>query len=930
MNANVLQTTIRRAGRATLAAEVLGAFARTIALIGACLLVAVGLDVAMALDAWALIVVDAAAAGLVLGAGVYLAWVAYRNRHQPRRLARLIERVLGIKDNALINAVDLAEQGGRATSQSLRQAGIARGEATAATVAPRRVIDIRRLRKALAIAAAALLAIAAAATIVPGAFRAAVIRYADPLGDHPPFTLVAFDVTAEPAKIYLGHSAVIRAALSSPVALPQQAGVVFVDPRSGRRQNIPMLRVADGQFVLNIERAEESADFYVSTPAGRSRRYRMVVHAVPGFKRVVVDYAFPAYTHWAPASAVQGENTQWRAIKGTRATITVESNLPLRQGLLTITPPGKGSAYEIVLKPTANRAIVRGDLEFAASARYRLAITSAEGVEGNETVEGTIACIADAPPQVSFASPGGMVLAPEHWKVPVAIVARDDVGVARIRLARSINGWGPSAVDLGLKASRPDEATAEAVFDLGALGARGGDVITYFATAYDTHPSPAQFSETPVQVIRVITREEYLQHARRALQMEKLQGEIDEFLKQMEGIEAQRDQLARDIQALQDKIAQAGKCTPEDLEKLRRLNEELKDYAAANEELVRRMQQRIDRQSVYDFEDQIKAALAKAKEDFARQGAAARGVAALPPKDQAGAGEFMKNALAALKRPEAPQVALTAKQLDLMRQADEMAGLVEQISSVARQQRDLADRLAQFSNKEQLDPTEEIRARRMAAEQTELRRQMLQAMEQLKAKGTMSRLSLPKMSASVLKLVQEIEGLDVAQNQADAAQLAQAAQGRYAYREADQAAIKLESLIKECCDNPTGDASDDLDGSLGLTRQKLSQALQQLSQGRSIPGMSQGGNGMGYQGSMTTVTLMGPHMGKGNLSAGRRGLGQAKTGPPVAEQPSGGAETLAPDARTDQDANAAAMPGVPTRFRSLAERYFRRLADESK
>ena len=78
--------------------------------------------------------------------------------------------------------------------------------------------------------------------------------------------------------------------------------------------------------------------------------------------------------------------------------------------------------------------------------------------------------------------------------------------------------------------------------------------------------------------------------------------------------------------------------------------------------------------------------------------------------------------------------------------------------------------------------------------------------------------------------------------------------------------------------------------------------------------------------------MYGPHQG-GDDSAERRGGGAGDgKGAAGASDASGraGAESLNPDDTTARGAGATGIPGVPVRFRDLAEAYFRRLADENR
>jgi len=278
------------------------------------------------------------------------------------------------------------------------------------------------------------------------------------------------------------------------------------------------------------------------------------------------------------------------------------------------------------------------------------------------------------------------------------------------------------------------------------------------------------------------------------------------------------------------------------------------------------------------------------------------------------------------------QVETAQEQLDRLRQADRMIALTERIMAIAKQQRELADRMGQFRNKESLSPTEQIRARRLADDQGQLQRDLQETLDELQQQADQSEDVLPKMSGGARKIVQSIRDLDVQGDQQDAARLAQAGQGRYAHQSADSAAQKLESLIKEC-NGTTGMmqyAGEDCE--LELKKMNITQSLSQLAQGRGIPGLGGGGKGGGYYGSRAQIGLVGPHSSGGDSDA-QSGLGATGRGPGSGGRTPGESkppELLKVGQPTTRSASAGGMPGVPVKYRDLAEAYFRRLADESK
>jgi len=963
MSTKNLDAMLRRTARLVTRVETLGAIAAVVTVLLVAALAAVVLDAALALTTWALVGVDCVLAVTVLAALVYLAWVRRCNRYNPRRTARLIETRLGLESNQLINAVDLSGQDPSRVSPSLLAASVADGDVLAADVSPAGVVDSSRVKKNTLTAGGAAVVALVAMLVAPDMFRTVAARYLHPVADNPPFTLVTFDVTVEPEQIYATRRATIAVTVSSAVELDEQANVVFVDDQAGPSTPVPMLRSGPGKFVLNIERAERSRRFFIQTPDGRSKTHEMTVLPVPTFKRVRVTYDYPSYTRWPQGGQTLGPNYDIRAIADTTVTITVTSNQPLAGGRMTIVDPAKNAQVrEVTLSPTSDPAVVSATFTLAASGRYALGVVNPAGVEGAMSLRGAMVCAQDQLPDVRIVAPARTVVASENWKIPLAIAARDDVGVRRIVLYRGVNSWPPSAIELPITptGAPPEDNLTYAVgkyeFDLAALGVAPGDVITYYASAWDMHPRADHFADTPRQVIRVVSTEEYLQHARMTYQIKEMQKEVDDYRRALAEIDRRRRELIDELEKIKKRADKDGALSEADRERLKQIVAKQAEYARKMRELDQELKRRIEQMMIYDFEESYIAALAELARGLAKRAEQNEGLVNIyNEKKQAGltdieAKAYVNQSLEQLRGSEQTaakadeKAKLTREQLDLLRQADELVALTERIVAIADQQNELARRLGEFSNTERLSPTEQIRARRMAGEQTQLRDELEKTLKAIESKAAAARDKLPTMAESADKLIAGVRDLSVTRDQEDAARLAQAGQGRYASRAAYAAADKLNSLIGECGGGGgmMNQAGQDLDRKLSLARQKIASSLLQLSQGRGIPGQNPGhgkGKGQGkgaggYYGSRAKLTLVGPHgggEGKGGLADALRGAAGLA---PKRGNPRDGhaAESLSPDHTPQRmrDGDGRSMPGVPMRYRGLVEQYFRRLADESK
>ena len=992
MTTKMLYKTLSRTSRLSRFAETARAAGRALAVLLTAVLAALALDAVLALDTRWLVALDAVLLSLVAAGAVYVAHAAWRNRFDDRRMGRFIEERLGIEDSRLINAIDLAAGRGGSGSEALTALAVARGNDLAQTIVPGRVIDWRRLARAWVTGGVALVVVLAGYLLLPGLYTSVASRLLSPFGDLPPYTLVKFSVHVEPEKVYFGHPARILADLGGPT-VPDQADLVFID--GDARQRLPMVRTDRGQFMLQIERPEASREFYIDTSAGRSPRQWLTVLPVPQVTKVLVRYGYPAYTRWKTSE--EGlTNDGVKALSGTHVTLTVQATLPLSRGELVLMPigtavpaagghdgcadgscplptnePGAAATGQVhgqdahaiaatatapavrrtVMAATADGKAVKVSFPLSFSGRFEVHIFGVDGTEGDAPLVGTLTAMADQMPQVQITEPAAEIIAPEDWKVHVNIVATDDVGISRVTISPAVNGLSPVRLPLGMSCAVPTYATAPYEFDLKALGAHAGDVITYFATAWDNCPDAAHFADTAVYVIRVVSKEDYIAFARTQYRLEQVLNELDLFREKLAEIDKLREDLQAQYKELQDKVAgQGGKFTDDDLKKLRDLNEKYAQYEAKERALSAEMMQRANQQQIYDFEKSFAEMLNQMGDDLADRSNQAKEARenAQRASESNQMNSLGQRALGLivdqLAKDEGPQdkakeqLGAAEQDLKLLAKADRLNATVERIDAIAKQQRDLADRLGQFRNKEQLDPTEQIRARRLAEEQAQLEKDMQETLTEMDRAVKDAQKDLPKMSKSVGEMAQSVRDLEVPKDQADASKLAQAGQGRYAWQSADSAASKLESLYKECCKNIGEAGQSDLDHALALKKQQLASSLGQLSQGRGLPGMRQGpggDGGKGYYGTRSAVALAGPHgqsSGEGNREGPHGPQNTASQPSPRSPGNPGHAssEDLNPDRTGQRGAPGGSMPGVPTKYRGVTEDYFRRLADDAK
>lgn len=944
-------------------------------------LAAVFLDAVVALPVAGRIAADVLLVGGLATLGLLLVWRLWRNRFSPQRVAVLLEERLQIPNNLFVNGVEFASSPPRADSLLLRDRAIRMAEERAGSVSSLDVLPFSPLYRSLGVFAAAVLIVLVSWGMAPRLFGMVVPRLWDPTGDHPPFTLVEFDVQVAPEPVFHGRPATISVTLGGPEQV-DQAAVVFVDGEA--RESVSMYHTGEREFVLQIERAERSRQFYIDTPRGRSRTFDFNVMEVPFFEEVRVAYRYPEYTGW-DGQEHRLDGRPLRALVGTQLTFSARSNLELRGGALRITPDDAGDEAAPVRPVTVSLVsdpddpqVVVGVLPVEFSGKFEIALTAHNGAPSIEPASGNLNAIADRWPGVSIVSPGPYVVVVENYTVPLAVEAVDDVGIATLRLYRSVNGWGPSSVDMEFTQPRPNSARAESVFDLPTLGARAGDIITCYVTAYDNHPSGAQFRDSEPCVIQVISQEEYEQFARQQYQMDQLTQEFEAIRESLDRLQQQREELLEELEQLREEL-KSDPNNEETLQKIEELEEQLQKFSDQAQQLAEQLQQRTEQAQLYDIEEPYLEMLRKLSEDLQQQSQSAAQVQeALQRLQQEGqspeAQQAFDDAAKEFEEQEDPfsqlaqeQRAAAAEDLELMQMANSLLSAADRMRAVIQRQRELADKLAEFQNRESLSPDEQLRADSLAKDEELLEQELQQTVQQMREAADAAQDRLPQMCQSAQALCDAVQEAGITQDQQSAAQQARSGAGRDAHQAAESAAQKLEALQSQCssCQGAAGEMEGGMDGPLSLSKSGLQRTLEQLAQGRGIPGLGQkpgSGNGQNpgqgqsgisgesgqdgtgrgqaplwrpgqsFPGSQAPISVLGPHTMQEQQQApsGRfQGDGRGEWLPFGNDPLPGAAESLTPDARDSSTAGPGGLRGVPVPYRDAAEAYFRRLAEEN-
>lgn len=941
---------VRHTSRSLFLAEAAGYALRALSVVIVALAATVLIDAGYALSGIGLLVLDIILILVMILAIRPVIARCIKGHTGNRETALYVERRLEITGNEFINAIDLARQESGGTSASLSAKAIEVGESMAQAVSSKPVIDRSALNSAIKPACPAVIGLLIAYLLIPSAFHAVLPRLLSPFADLPPFTRVKFDIQVEPAPIYYGKPAIIRAALFGP-NVSEQAQIVFIDDGIKsppllmyRTQALPPDETesgADHHYLLRVERVESVRQFYITTPTGRSALHTLAADTSPLIERIAVEYDYPEYTGWPGASGPL-PSSGIRALAGTRVTLRIESNVPLRGGSLQITPEGAAATHDHALALTPDSAAPRlASVRFPLDApgRFVLTLTGADGKPGIKPLQGKLSALADRSPKIDIVHPERQAVVPEGWPVDTEVLAGDDIGVSAIVIHLGLNDKPTRPTDMDLSYTDINRTVAQSnyTFDLAVLGANAGDTVRYYATTTDNYPTAPQSAETPVHAIHIITMQQYLDLARAQYRIDELGREFDLFIERLADLESQRDQLLDELAELQQIMDSGEPLTDAQQQALSDLQAALTDYAQQAFDLAEELADRAEQTTLYDFEDRYKQMLGELGSQLGVQSRQSRALASAMKAMQQDDAPAQRQAVglqaerfALLDEPFTDrmreQTEVAEQDIDKLRLAEAMIAPGERIRRIAHEQDELAVRFSGLAYPRALNPEEQAR----------LRDELDEASEALREAAELASEALPNMSQGALAVADKIATQRIVPTQDAAEKASLAGNGPLAHQAAREAADKLDGLLTDVSQSQS-QAGGDLDGCFQLPRDQIQNVLQQMATGRGVPSMgTQGGSGVGMSGASARMSMMGPAVpgqpgGDSAAKEGRRG-GQGGRGRSVSgiEDAGDPAEVIHAGASQYHSSAARQSLNVPAEYREQAEAYFKRIAEEQR
>jgi len=862
-----------------------------------------------------------------------------RARSLERRLARLIEEGNPEMRNDLVNAIDFEDALSEGVRQPVstelmeRQIGIASEKARAL----KRLDSLEppSLRKEGYL----LLGSAAAACVLlivfTDHFTNVVPRYLDPFGDHPPFSPTRLNVDPAGTTVEYGQSLKVNVATLGPK--PAGVSLVLQDGKGRELAALPMFENGEGQYVQNLENLQDDGVYFVRIPGGRSKRYSLSVIKWPKIQSPTVTYEYPAYTRLAPETRYLNERIV-KGYAGTKATITLYSNRPLKGGTLKVC----ARDYELRARDTNS---VAGAFTIVTNGTFSASITDKEGHETREKLEGTVEVLPDLKPEIAIVSPGMDSFATPDAQIPINIEARDDLGIARVELLRSTNGSSDERKTVHTGDGSEKLVNVIDTLDLRALGVKPGDTIDYYATGTDTAPEAQHTAATPAYHLAVISHEQYRELLQTQMRAEDLTKKYNDLMDRLSSLADKQAALEKEVSQLKNNLEQNGALTPQEQQQMQQALAAQEELAKQTDQFASELKDMAQRPPVFDVEKDYQRSLEKFanRMEQARQ-AMARGSESLKQAGDKPAGQDGLPALESALREQREALARLGQNRDEFAKGVQQANRdiekayrlledVELFKALLERQKNLERQVRSYRDLASPGLDEQIRLKEFAEEQAAVEQAVSQLKEDFQSHAKDIEADYPQVAADAREIAGEIRERQIEDLMDSASTRLEWADARGGHEKAQEAYEEMQAMVSEC-DSAGGDAQAECELRLKLVNMTLGNTLRQLARGLK-PGFGSGvGAGLSGQsgtgGGQTQFAVFGPDSFMPNRlsKGGGRSDRKSQAAPEQPEAVAASIEELAATKNTELELPGGGGERIMQEYRQLIQEYFRRVAEE--
>ncbi len=710
------------------------------------------------------------------------------------RVARRLDEV-GHTGGQILSGWELLPGDGLQNRATIPLTPLARGIAAvaveqasqrAATLHAADAVPWRESRRSGITAAVVTLATLSFALLAPGAFSTSWNRIASPSVDTPPYSPLLFEVTPGDVEINYGQPLQVTAEISGGAI--ENASLVLGDPDDPTSQRMAMFARGGGRWQAVLPRVTETTLYCVSAGRGRSRLFELRVLETPKIESATFTITAPRYANLLP---LEGRYPQDRiaGLVGTKVDLAIVANRPLHSGTVTIeSAEVEDETVPLSVSSQDPRRVV-GAVYLQRAGNWSISVAGVNGVACESPIRMEVELLIDQPPIVRITQPRPKSYATPDTQIPVAAVADDDYGIARLRLYRMIDGSRPTPLELPIE---PPARTVQggSLLPLAAFGLEPGDRITLLARADDTRPDASQGGESALAEIDIISQLDFdrIIAARQGKQM--LENKFRQAKRLLEQLATEAAELQQQLDASDQDDANQQQQLQERIDQLR---QKMADVADALDELAKQqLPLEVDKHWNELLQDQARSLREAATDSQALQNKGA------DSQEQADA---IQTAIDAIRRKQDEQIGQPMEALSKI--APLVASESKYVQLVARQHA-VVDALDRFRQDESIrDEADRQQIVALREQEADIRRDMADLMNEIESHADVlgDDPDFQQLKQSSLEFVAAVRASDIDRELSEARQSLGRFNAAAGYGHAVVALEAMEKLLSQCNSN---------------------------------------------------------------------------------------------------------------------------------
>ncbi|MCM8535409.1 MAG: hypothetical protein NE334_05685 [Lentisphaeraceae bacterium] len=596
-----------------------------------------------------------------------------------------------------------------------------------------------------------------------------LLRFFDPYGDHPAFSLTTLTISSpgdDTQKVIYGKSTVINVSVSG--HKPEEVFISYYPKNKPEEINtLPMFNKGEAGFTQQIDNIKNEIVVFAHTANKRSTSKKRSIGLIltPQILDATVTVTPPAYTKRDKVSKPYNFKNV-TALNGSKIEFTLNSNRPLKEGTIEKVSSDK---EEKIMLTKLEEAAVKGGFQVEENSRLRFSVVDIAGNKSHEFLKGSVTATYDRAPTVSIISPEKDSFVTEDFLLKIKVSASDDYGIKELRLHRALNGfYGPPLTFI------PEDDTLQSYtevveVDIPTVGVVPGDVISIYADTIDNSPK-GQAAITPVLHLKVVSVKQYNEYLREQSAVDEIIGKYEAIQNRMHDLGNEQKKLNEEMKKLKEKLKDpksakaAEKKLASLIQKQNQLNSQIKKLAEDMEKFGRD-------DPLYDieksFNEEMKKLAQELKESvdenknelekFSKSLDQNKGnpdqlITALESLNEAG--QKQKNKLNKQEEEYTDRVLKTILDLSLM---DALVKDFNRFKYLYQYQVKLAEKVKRFNVIRDLSRADELTLKKLAAEEKMISEELQQLVEDLKYHAEDAELQFPKAAKSAFDLAEKIE-----------------------------------------------------------------------------------------------------------------------------------------------------------------------------